>query len=848
MRIRARNFACFLDRTVDFGDSGVVLLSGRSGTGKSSMFAAFLFAIFGDKRPAALVRRTPAVNKPKCEVELTFGTWTVSRVAVPASLVLVRPVDEGGTLEGPAAQSALNDKFGISFEAISLVRQNSDQTFTSRTPSGKREFLEELLFREVGVNEIRDEVKDRERLSKTASTAARARLDGFDFAEKNGTAPTSPPRRCTSPRTAARAEAVLSRISDDEAMEAALVEKKRERDEHWGLLESARRDLRHAATARLRAAEAEALCSRADAEVDAREGVLRDATEERDAARDLRGNDVAREEEQYQAVVDAGRGMKCALQNLASEKRILEALGFSVADDFSVHAVPKSPSGGAGAGAVCAENIEPAWTGEWTSVQDASEYEADFRQQLRVAETVEGLKRKRDSVASLGLDDTALVSQRVLCKSNHVDVHACPACDVFLEFSDGELVRSSHTSRKRKSQKILDEIRGLDKAIEDTRRRVGVVEGIDAELDELAYDNEEGEEGTKTYPDAEVTRLELARIAEYISVNVKRESAIAERQRADGKNLAAVTAARGRMSAALERAQVSRETITRTYPSAATDAQRAEAVRVAETLLTTSRADTARLGGLEKRVEHATLALAESRRRAELGATSLAQQGGIPSESAVGAKRERVEQLLATFTDLESSILLLVSEQEARMAAKRRATWVREKAAARAALDDAANCEFGTAVFAKHIPECQSMCMASVVDTINQHIDSLGSYLFDGEEDTCVSIETSRETKNAGPKTEVNLRVTRGGMDFPLKSLSGGETARLNACFTFALNAMFSARSSVILLDELTASLDQVSAEAVISRARIMFPDKLVIFISHQVVTGLFDRVVCLDP
>jgi DNA repair exonuclease SbcCD ATPase subunit len=837
MKVRVRNFSCFVDLTVDFGDVGIVLLSGISGAGKTSLFLAILFAIFGDKRPGTLVRRASSIGKLKCEVVLTFGTWVVTRVAVPASLVLVRPDDEGGILEGPAAQSALIEKFGISFEAISLVRQNSDQTFTSRTPSGKREFLEELLFREVGVNEIRDEVKDRERLSRTESTAARARLDGFDFAEKNGTAPTSPPRHgARSPRTLSSS---VSNPEDDDAVEAALVEKKRARDDLWVSLESARRDLRHASTARLKAVETEALRSRADAEVGAREGVLRDANEERDAARALCGNDVSREEARYQAVVDAGNEMKCGLQDLASEMKILTALGVSVADDFSVP--PNFGEGGSN------ESPEPAWTGEWTSLQDAREYEADFRQQLRVAESVESLKRKRESVVSLGLDDTALTAQRFLCKSNHVDVHACPACDVFLEFSDGDLVRSSHTSRKRKSPKILDEIRCLDKAIEDARRRVGVVESIDAELDGLAYDNEE--EGTKTYPDAGETRLEIARITEYISLNVKRESALAERKRADKKNRAAVAAASERMSAAGMRVQASRKIITQTYPFAATDAKRAEAVRVAETLLTTSRAATAHIEGLEKRVAHATLALDESRRRAELAhATSLAQGGdGVPSESALRVQRERVEELLQTFAELESSILFLVSERERYLAVKKRATWVREKEAARAALDDAANREFGTAVFAKHIPECQSMCMASVVDTINQHVDSLGSYLFDGEEDTCISIETSRETKTAGLKEEINLRVTRAGVDFPFKCLSGGEVARLNACFTFALNAMFSARSSVILLDELTASLDQASAEAVISRARIMFPDKLVVFISHQVVTGLFDRVVCLD-
>jgi hypothetical protein len=463
-----------------------------------------------------------------------------------------------------------------------------------------------------------------------------------------------------------------------------------------------------------------------------------------------------------------------------------------------------------------------------------------MRQQLGVAESVDTLKRKRDRIASLGpLDDSELVSRRAQCASAHVDVHACPACDVFLELSEhGELVRSAHTSKKRKVQGILDEIQDVDRAIEAVRRRVALVENIDAELEELAR--------ASGGSDVEETRSEIARVSEYISVNVKRESTLAERRRTEIKNQAVQAAVTERMASIVLLVQAARESITRTHPTATNDAQRFDVARVAKEFLENSRMVTEQIANSEKRVKDAERALAQSRLWAER-AKARAREGGIPSEADVCAKREAVERTLEVCTELEGSILSLEAEQERRLHVSKRLKWVAEKTAARVALDDAVNCEFGTAMFAKHIPECQALCMASVIDTLNQHIDSLGSYLFDGEEDTCISIETSRVTKNAGFKTEVHLRVTRGGIDFPCKSLSGGETARLNACFTFALNAMFSAQSSVILLDELTASLDQVSAEAVISRARIMFPDKLVVFISHQVVTGLFDRVVCLD-
>ena len=77
-----------------------------------------------------------------------------------------------------------------------------------------------------------------------------------------------------------------------------------------------------------------------------------------------------------------------------------------------------------------------------------------------------------------------------------------------------------------------------------------------------------------------------------------------------------------------------------------------------------------------------------------------------------------------------------------------------------------------------------------------------------------------------------------------LSLLSGGELSRVNLAYTLALAEIFN--SSLILLDECTASLDQELTSAVVDGIKQNFSEKLVIIIAHQVITGTFDRIIKL--
>ena len=47
MQITLKNFRCYENSTFDFGTSGIILLSGASGQGKTTILMGIYFALFG---------------------------------------------------------------------------------------------------------------------------------------------------------------------------------------------------------------------------------------------------------------------------------------------------------------------------------------------------------------------------------------------------------------------------------------------------------------------------------------------------------------------------------------------------------------------------------------------------------------------------------------------------------------------------------------------------------------------------------------------------------------------------------------------------------------------------------
>ncbi len=134
MKIRLVNFGCWQDQTVEFSATGLNLLAGPSGIGKTSILRAFVWVLFGDGRNH--VRK----GASGCRVELTVSpTLHVVRESKPRRLVV------NGTIEDDAAQAHINQVMGTGGDLL-YVAQNAKNTFIDITPAKKLEFLNSITF------------------------------------------------------------------------------------------------------------------------------------------------------------------------------------------------------------------------------------------------------------------------------------------------------------------------------------------------------------------------------------------------------------------------------------------------------------------------------------------------------------------------------------------------------------------------------------------------------------------------------------------------------------------------------------------------------------------------------
>jgi chromosome segregation protein len=111
------------------------------------------------------------------------------------------------------------------------------------------------------------------------------------------------------------------------------------------------------------------------------------------------------------------------------------------------------------------------------------------------------------------------------------------------------------------------------------------------------------------------------------------------------------------------------------------------------------------------------------------------------------------------------------------------------------------------------------------------------------EGETSVIIRNSKQLKNGDEKPELSVVITHKGAKVKkLKSLSGGEKARLTLAFQLALSNLY--KSPLLLVDEACSGLDADSMEKCFHLLKEASSDKLVILVEHGALEHMFDQIV----
>ena len=141
-----------------------------------------------------------------------------------------------------------------------------------------------------------------------------------------------------------------------------------------------------------------------------------------------------------------------------------------------------------------------------------------------------------------------------------------------------------------------------------------------------------------------------------------------------------------------------------------------------------------------------------------------------------------------------------------------------------------------------YVLEAESKSIGRIIDNINCHVEFFLEKFF-VEEPISIKLKPYKQNKKV-KKPQINLDIEYKGMNCDINMLSGGEKSRVILAFTLALGEMFNI--PFLMLDESTASLDQDLTTIVFNGIKDNFENKLVIIIAHQIITGVFDKIINL--
>lgn len=179
MHLKLVNFRGHKKLELTIPDTGLVLLQGKSGAGKSTVLTAIEFAFFGKtKKPYHFGTTT-------CSVTLRVGELVIYRSKSPNRLVVT--LDDGQTAEDAQAESLIRNAIGLceeEFLASSYIKQKTDGSLLHMTSAKKLEFMEKVAFHSESMYSVNDIKKKCNECIINIKDKSTKKLGEYEYASK----------------------------------------------------------------------------------------------------------------------------------------------------------------------------------------------------------------------------------------------------------------------------------------------------------------------------------------------------------------------------------------------------------------------------------------------------------------------------------------------------------------------------------------------------------------------------------------------------------------------------------------------------------------------------------------
>lgn len=852
MRLILENFKCWTRKEFDFGTKGLVLLSGSSGVGKTSILGAISFVLYNEGK------KVQSFGQKKCRVEMIdeHRNMMIVRTKTPNRLVVTK---EGIEYEDDAAQAVINGIYGSAFNITSYVQQNSIDSFIVKSPAEKLEFLERFAFNGIDLKLIKERTKGIIDRYNTELSEACGELEGVTRHFQSLREPTEIKFPIeTEHKSKRNREVIMKRTITDnkKAIEEAGTAQER--------LSVVIEELNELKILRTKIDMKQPEIDSGKEKLKTRKSLL--ANHEKL----FEGKDKLTEYEEMLSNINLYRELAGLQESYEQDNTRLEEM---VADEIGV----------------IQKEIELLSANLWKkySLKECVDMIRDNKSLLNDVEKMDVL---RDSIESLGLnvlinDDSIQKDKKRLNEGRdrmeklrsrlqllklQKDVLTCPSCDTELCLKDGELTLHHFTDADSADNVELTDVDSIDNVEEDDTVNIESVSSIEKELKELSVlcnklqnqipINEQNmikkRKMTKELQKMEEkyeeihTKEEIGDTLEWLNGYKRGEESkesrrdLLQKSIKDGnfRNASIIS-----FKISLERKEERINSLGKKIKNM--DKQPLNEQQI-QNKLVTQRECLQKINELKEQVTILEGEIDRNTAFIERNETEYKRKyKDCRPLLTVENEREELETRLNTLKTLNiemSGIVEKIEEYKRYDQQLEEYTLWKKKTASLSAKEKVARDTYSAStILREKISEAESIIVQDMIEKINNHAQEYLN-LFFIDHPIVVKLASFRENGKKVIKPQINLCIDYKGMeDIDLPMLSGGEMSRVVLAFTLALAEMFS--SPIIMLDECTASLDQELTSTVIEGIKTNFGERLVIIIAHQIATGELDKVITVE-
>lgn len=868
MKLKLNNFRCYEgEREFDLGSSGLVLLSGTSGQGKTTIMMAIQFVLFG------VGTKLPTYGKTSCSVELEYEDLYIIRTKRPNRLTL------NGIYEDQAAQDIINERFGSTFDVTGYVSQNATNSFILMSPLEKLSFLEKFAFNNVDLRRLKEKCKAvitqrnehmigliaklelaREMLAvikrpDTIEFPIKCKKSQREIAIKNENTRL---KNCTIiiKRYLYSIKDLETKLGDTRVLFASL----EANNERLKELFDIKRDLENK---RLGYCDENSTC---DIITDEQVAMYRKRIsfiKSRSELTDL--------ESRYKSDCDTLSDMK------EDEKANWNEEITKIEDKlWKEHSK---------------EDIKELTEEHQQIIEDAKEYNRLFVEKTKLEKSMEQIKKSiiisdedyQDKEDGEDISDIVKFIQRKIDKISceisskkqlydrlllERELYTCPSCESKLRLVSNNLVLEKGFEEEKKNEsdnsislqeikknisELTSEKSRYEKYLLETNTCLINQTKIDKQINEIIDCYESKDDIPTIDIDIPSSKKYIEDLSAYFTrqtENEKRLNMLKTKQIYSASTIS--------FEKSVNKLKTRIDEINNTYKLSQLSFDSNNEEDITEKTLEILEYE------LSSALEHRREFL-EIERDLKETAASITKYSNINSKlrEQFTTKYEITNDHIESENDIKeeiSRIKSLITEQETRKTGheemiKKIQEW-NEYVALCEKYDEQykkvkeieeqellSRKMYSAAMTLKNkILEAESIAIMNVIDSINTHAQAYLDCFFP-DNPISVRLQPFKETKKA-TKPTINIEIEYKGMECDINSLSGGELSRVILSYTLALAEMFN--TPILLLDECTANLDQELTSIVFSGIKEMFNGKLTVIIAHQIITGTFDSVISI--